>query len=59
MVTLYITSTTPYAGKSALCVGLGRSFQTDAHILGYVRPLATTATSIPECVLHNTARPVP
>ena len=41
MITLYITSTTPYAGKSALCVGLGKRFQRDGYKVGYMRPLVT------------------
>lgn len=55
MVTLYITSTTPYAGKSALCVGLGRRFQKDGYRIGYMRPLTTAKTCIGECVVDEEA----
>ena len=55
MITLYITSTTPYAGKSALCVGLGKRFQRDGYKIGYMRPLATSKTLIGECVVDEEA----
>ncbi|MBC7233301.1 MAG: phosphotransacetylase family protein [Chloroflexi bacterium] len=55
MITLYITSTTPYAGKSALCVGLGRHFQKNGYKLGYMRPLTTVKTRIGECVVDEEA----
>jgi len=48
MVTLYIISTTPYAGKSALCVALGRRFRKDGHSIGYMRPVTTTIARIKE-----------
>lgn len=55
MVTLYITSTTPYAGKSALCVGLGRRFQKDGYRIGYMRPITTTKTCIGDTVVDEEA----
>jgi BioD-like phosphotransacetylase family protein len=55
MITLYITSTTPYAGKSALCVGLGKRFQRDGFKIGYMRPLTTSKTFIGECVVDDDA----
>jgi BioD-like phosphotransacetylase family protein len=55
MITLYITSTTPYAGKSALCVGLGKRFQRDGFKIGYMRPLTTSKTLIGECVVDEEA----
>lgn len=55
MITLYITSTTPYAGKSALCVGLGKRFQRDGFKIGYMRPLTTSKTCIGECVVDQEA----
>ena len=48
MVTLYVISTTPYAGKSALCVALGRRFRRDGHKVGYMRPVTTTVARIKE-----------
>ncbi len=55
MITLYITSTTPYAGKSALCVGLGKRLQRDGFKVGYMRPLTTSRTCIGECVVDDEA----
>jgi BioD-like phosphotransacetylase family protein len=55
MITLYITSTTPYAGKSALCVGLAKRFQRDGFKIGYMRPLTTSKTVIGECVVDEDA----
>ena len=55
MVTLYIISTTPYAGKTALCVALGRRFRKDGHSIGYMRPVATATTRIGECVVDEEA----
>jgi BioD-like phosphotransacetylase family protein len=55
MITLYITSTTPYAGKSALCVGLGRRLQKDGYKIGYMRPLTTARTCIGDCVVDEEA----
>ena len=55
MVALYITSTTPYAGKSALCVGLAKRFQEDGYRIGYMRPVATVKARIGECVLDEEA----
>ncbi len=55
MVTLYVTSTTPYAGKTALCVALGRRFRKDGHSIGYMRPVTTAKTRIGECVVDEEA----
>lgn len=55
MITLYVTSTTPYAGKSALCVGLIKRFQSDGYQVGYMRPLTTAKTAIGECVVDEDA----
>jgi BioD-like phosphotransacetylase family protein len=55
MITLYVTSTTPYAGKSALCVGLGKRFLRDGFKIGYMRPLTTSKTCIGECVVDEEA----
>jgi BioD-like phosphotransacetylase family protein len=55
MITLYITSTTPYAGKSALCLGLGKRFQRDGYKIGYMRPLTTSKTLIGQCVVDEEA----
>ena len=55
MITLYITSTAPYAGKSALCVGLGRRFKKDGYSIGYMRPVTTIKTCIGECLIDDEA----
>ena len=55
MIALYISSTAPYSGKSALCVGLGRHFQQDGYAIGYMRPVTTTKTCIGECVVDKEA----
>lgn len=46
MVTLYITSPETYSGKSALCLGLGRRFQRDGFVVGYMKPASTAAKRI-------------
>jgi len=43
MVTLYITSTETFSGKSALCVGLAKRFERDGYRTGYMKPLSTGA----------------
>jgi len=48
MVTLYITSTEKFSGKSALCIGLGRSFQRRGYALGYLKPVSTSDRVLPE-----------
>jgi len=55
MVTLYVISTTPYAGKTALCVALGRRFRRDGHEIGYMRPVTTARTRIGECMVDEEA----
>ncbi len=55
MIPLYISSTAPYSGKSALCVGLGRRFQKDGYQIGYMRPVTTTKTCIGDCVVDKEA----
>lgn len=41
MVTLYITSTETFSGKSALCVGLAKRMQHDGLSVGYMKPVST------------------
>ncbi len=55
MITLYIVSTTPYAGKSALCAGLGKRFQKDGLRIGYMRPVTTSRKCIGECMVDEEA----
>jgi len=53
MIALYIASTTPYAGKSALCVGLSRRFRKDGYAVGYMRPVTTAKTRVGECIVDE------
>lgn len=48
MVSLYITSMEKSSGKSALCVGLGKSLQRRGFVLGYLKPLNTLGRVPPE-----------
>ena len=48
MVTLYITSTEKFSGKSALCIGLGRSYQRRGYAPGYLKPVSTSDRVLPE-----------
>ena len=48
MVTLHITSTERFSGKSALCVGLGRAFQRAGYALGYLKPVSCSDRVLPE-----------
>jgi BioD-like phosphotransacetylase family protein len=41
MVTLYITSTETFSGKSALCVGLAKRLRDDGYRIGYMKPVST------------------
>ena len=41
MVTLYITSTETFSGKSALCVGLAKRLRCDGFRIGYMKPMST------------------
>ncbi len=43
MVTLYITSTETFSGKSALCVGIAKRLQRDGLTIGYMKPVSTGA----------------
>ncbi len=55
MIPLYISSTAPYSGKSALCVGLGRRLQKDGYQIGYMRPVTTAKTCIGDYVVDKEA----
>jgi len=55
MIILYISSTAPYAGKSALCVGLAQRFRKDGHTVGYMRPVTAVRTHISDCVVDAEA----
>jgi hypothetical protein len=38
---IYVASTEPFSGKSAVCVGLLRRFQRDGLKIGYMKPVST------------------
>lgn len=40
MKSLYITSVERYSGKTAVCLALGKRFQTDGYKVGYLKPLS-------------------
>ena len=41
MITLYITSTEEFAGKTSLAIGLGKHLEREGYIVGYMRALTT------------------
>ena len=41
MKAIYITSTEPYSGKSAVCLALGRKLQAKGLKIGYLKPVST------------------
>jgi len=55
MIALYVSSTAPYSGKSALCVGIGRRLRKDGYKIGYMRPVTTAKTCIGDCVVDREA----
>lgn len=55
MIALYVSSTAPYAGKSALCVGLGRRLVRDGHRIGYMRPVTELKMCIGDSVVDKEA----
>ena len=52
---IYVTSTQTFSGKSALCVGLLRRFQRDGFVIGYMKPVSTTARIVGEQVIDEDA----
>ena len=40
MKSLYVTSVERYSGKTAVCLALGKCFQTDGYKVGYLKPLS-------------------
>ena len=40
MKALYVTSVEPYAGKTAVCLALGKLLQEDGLSVGYLKPLS-------------------
>ena len=52
---LYVTSTQTFSGKSALCVGLLSRLQRDGFVVGYMKPVSTTARIVGERVMDEDA----
>ncbi|MBI4318402.1 MAG: phosphotransacetylase family protein [Chloroflexi bacterium] len=46
MATLYVISLEPYAGKTALCLGLGLELKARGLSIGYMKPLGTLPTEV-------------
>jgi len=40
MNSLYVTSTNRFSGKTAVCLALGKRFQSDGYQVGYLKPLS-------------------
>jgi len=55
MTTLYVTSTETFAGKSAVCIGLGQRFMRDGFTVGYMKPLSTTARHVCDQIVDEDA----
>jgi len=55
MISLYIGSTSPYSGKSLLCMGLGRKFEKDGLSISYLKPFGTTLTRVGEQITDEDA----
>ncbi|NLE77776.1 MAG: AAA family ATPase, partial [Chloroflexi bacterium] len=56
MATLYVTSTEPFAGKTGLCVGLGKRFLADGLSLAYMKPLSLQAKSVAGAAVDEDAQ---
>ncbi len=52
---VYVTSTQNFSGKSALCVGLISRFRRDGFVVGYMKPVSTTARIVGEQVVDEDA----
>jgi BioD-like phosphotransacetylase family protein len=53
--TIYVTSTQNFSGKSALCVGLLKRFHGDGFVIGYMKPVSTSARIVgPDVVDEDT-----
>lgn len=52
---VYVTSTQTFSGKSALCVGLISRFRRDGFVVGYMKPVSTTARIVGERVMDEDA----
>ncbi len=48
MGALYVTSTEPFAGKTAVCLALAKQVQASGRTVGYLKPLSTQPWRTPE-----------
>ena len=55
MKTLYIGSTSGYAGKTLLIISLGRYFQSMGLKVGFMKPVGTSPSREPEKVIDEDA----
>jgi len=55
MISLYIGSTTPYSGKSLLCMGLGRRFEQDGLRISYLKPIGSSLTRVGDQITDEDA----
>ncbi len=46
MATLYVISLEPYAGKTAMCLGIGLEFKARGLSVGYMKPLGTLPVEV-------------
>ncbi len=53
MVALYVASTESTAGKTALCLGLGRKLQRDGYSVGYMKPISMAASRLEGMVVDE------
>ena len=53
MKALYVTSVEPYAGKTAVCLALGKLLQEDGLSVGYLKPLSNQPWRTPEGMLGD------
>ncbi len=48
MQSLYITSVSPYSGKTSVSLALGRQMQSDGYSIGYLKPVSTQPWRTPD-----------
>lgn len=53
MKAIFVTSVEPYAGKSAVCLAIGKKLQTKSFSVGYLKPLSTQPWRTPDGVLAD------
>jgi BioD-like phosphotransacetylase family protein len=54
--TIYVTSTQNFSGKTAICVGLLRRFHRNGFVVGYMKPVSTTARIVGEEMIDEDAQ---